>query len=455
MDMTCTRRHLIAAVWALGLAGAAWGQEAGFAAMAEKADAVVSAYAAQGEFSGVAAIAKDGKLVFAKGYGMANYEWGVPNTVEAKFRIGSVSKQFGAAAILKLQEEGKLKVDDAACGYLPDCPERWRRITIHQLLTHTSGIPNVTNLPAYEGMKHLPSRYEEQVKAVWELPLDFDPGTQFAYSNTGYIMLGQVIEKASGMKWESYLEKALFGPAGMKDTMAGSNSLVVAKQAYGYRGNAGKPTQAEYVSMAIPNVAGAVVSTVGDLVKWDRALAGTAVLSAESKARLWKVEKSGYAYGWGVAQFEGKEMQAHSGGIEGFSAQYARIPAEGLAVVVLSNFEDGKTGPIRSALVRLALGKEVAVPKAAPVVELSERELEEYVGKYEIAPTFAIEVTREWSMLMAQATGQDRFPVFAMRKDAFRYRVVEAELEFKREEGKVTGLVLKQAGREIPGRRVR
>lgn len=167
-------------------------------------------------------MAKEGKPVFEKAYGMANYEWGVPNA-------------------LKLEEMGKLKVADKACDYLPSCPETWKPITIHQLLTHTSGIPNFTSVADYAKVKPLPSRYDEQVKLVLDMKMDFDPGTKFQYSNTGYVILGKIIEKAGDRPWEDFLHQELFLPAGMNDIMGDRNAELIMKRASGYRSNGGSP----------------------------------------------------------------------------------------------------------------------------------------------------------------------------------------------------------------------
>ena len=263
-----------------------------------KADQFVSAFVKQNRFSGVVLVANHGKPIFEKAYGMANNEWGVPNTMDTRFRLGSVTKQFTAAGILKLEEMGKLKVSDKACDYLPACPEIWKPVSIHQLLTHTSGIPSFTDIPGYTKVKAFPSRYDEQVKLVWEMKMDFDPGTRFQYSNTGYVILGKIIDRAGGMPWEDFLRKEIFLPAGMNNTMHDSHSDLILKRAAGYRSNGGPPVNASYIDMRIPGAAGALVSTAGDLHKWDRALASAKVLTEASRNRMWTVEKGDYAYGW-------------------------------------------------------------------------------------------------------------------------------------------------------------
>jgi CubicO group peptidase (beta-lactamase class C family) len=350
---------------------------------------------------------------------------------------------------LKLEEQGKLKTTDKACDYLPACPEIWKPVTIHQILTHTSGIPNFTSFPEYAKLQVLSSRYEEQVKSVWNKKMDFDPGTKWQYSNTGYVMLGQIIEKASGKPWETYLQQEIFTPAGMTDTRADNNSELIAKRAAGYAIKTGKPTNAGYIDMHIPNVAGALISTTGDLYKWDRALTTNKILSEASRNKMWTPDKNNYAYGWGIGKQNGKTEQSHGGGIDGFSTFLLRVPDDGVLIVVLSNFEDGKTGDVRRGLTEIAYGRSAERPE----IQLDSATLDEYVGRYEFAPTFSLVITREGNQLITQATGQGKIPVFAEAKDTFFPKVMPATIVFTRENGKVTGLILNQSGREMPAPR--
>lgn len=433
----------------LGLAAATFAQD-----IATKADAFVASLAKQNKFSGTVLIAKEGKIVFEKAYGMANYDWSIPNTIDTKFRLGSVTKQFGAAAILKLEEQGKLKTTDNACDYLPACPEIWKPITIHQLLSHTSGIPNFTSFPEYARIQVRPSRYEEQVKSVWEKKMDFDPGTKWQYSNTGYVMLGQIIEKASGKPWEAYLQQEIFTPAGMTDTRADSNSDIIAKRAAGYSIKSGNTRNAGFIDMRIPNVAGALISTTGDLYKWDRALATNKILSEAGRKKMWTPVKNDYAYGWGIGDQNGKTEQSHGGGIDGFSTFLLRVPEDGVLVVVLSNFEDGKTGDVRRGLTNIAYGRAIEVPKERAEIQLDSATLDEYPGTYQFSPDFAMVVTREGNQLMVQATGQGKAPLYAEAKDILFPKVIQATIQILRTDGKVTGLLLKQNGREMKAPKV-
>lgn len=432
------------AVLILGLAAITFAQD-----VATKADEFVSAFAKQGNFSGAVLIAKDGKVVFDKAYGMANYEWSIPNATTTRFRLGSITKQFTAAAILKLEEQGKLKTTDKICDYLPACAEPWKTVTIHQLLTHTSGIPSFTGVPEYNKFKALPSRYDEQIKAVISLPMDFDPGTKFKYNNTGYLMLGQIIEKASGKSYEAYLTEQLFVPAGMTNTRADSNAALIPQRASGYNSGNGKPRNADFIDMRIPGGAGTLLSTTADLYAWDRALASGKLFSEASTKKMFTPEKNNYAYGWIVTPQGPNTSQAHSGGIDGFSTFLDRVPATGALIVILGNFEDAPTGAIRRGLVEIADGRTAEAPRQRTEIQLDTVTLDEYVGVYTFAPTFAMTITREGNQLITQATNQGKLPVFAEAKDVFFPKVIPATITFTRENGKVTGLVLKQGGREM------
>lgn len=417
--------------------------------MTGRAEALMKAYVEQHKFSGAVLVARGGKVEFQQAYGLANRDWNVPNTLTTKFRIGSVTKPMTAVAILQLEEQGKLKTSDAACQYLPACPEAWRPVTIQQLLNHTSGIPGFTERAEYGRLKHLPSRYEEQTKAVWDLPLKFQPGEKFDYSNTGYVMLGQVIEKVAGKPFEVYLREAIFAPAGMNQTLVDRNEAVVAQRARGYRTNGGMVQVAEHIDMRIPGAAGAVISTVEDLYRFHQALNGDKLLTAASKEKLFTVAHNEYASGWIVQKRNGKTIQGHSGGIDGFAAQLLRIPEDDVFVAVLSNYEDAQTGPVRDGLLAILAGRNPELPQLRTEVELDEATLDEYVGNYEFSATFAVKISRAGKQLITQATNQPPVAVFAEKKDVLYPKVIPATLEMVRTEGKVSGLVLKQGGREM------
>jgi CubicO group peptidase (beta-lactamase class C family) len=420
----------------------------------EQFDEQVKAYVAAGKFNGAAAVARDGKILFAKGYGKANLEWDIPNAPDTKFRLGSITKQFTAMAILLLEQQGRLKVADPVSKHIPDTPESWKQITIHHLLTHTSGIPNFTSFPDYLKTMALPAPPAESYKRFRDKPLDFDPGTKFSYSNSGYILLGWIVERAGGMAYDEFMRKNIFEPLGMSDTGYDKNETVLAKRAAGYENRGRELRNASYIDMSIPHGAGALYSTVLDLVKWDGALRAGKILTPENYVRYFEPVKGNYAYGWMHRTAQDVKMIGHGGGINGFSTMILRVPEEKLVAVTLTNVLPSDAGRVAQDLVMIALGKPAEKPKVRTEVKVSEEILKGYVGEYELSPNFVMTVTFEDGMLQTQATGQGKTPIFAMSETTFFPKVVDAEITFDKDEsGKVTGLTLFQNGRKMPAKK--
>jgi CubicO group peptidase (beta-lactamase class C family) len=239
------------------------------AAPAERLDEQVQAYLKTGGFQGAVLVAKDGKPLLSRGYGGANLEWDIPATPDTKFRLGSITKQFTGMAILLLEEQGKLAVTDPVSKHIPEAPESWSGVTIHHLLTHTSGIPSFTSLPDYPKTNALPAPPIETMKRVTGMPLEFAPGARFKYSNTGYTLLGLIIERASGMDYAAFMRRNIFSPLGMTDTGYHDQKSILPKFAAGYSRGAKGLVPAGHIDMSIPHAAGSLYSTVLDLMKWD------------------------------------------------------------------------------------------------------------------------------------------------------------------------------------------
>lgn len=420
----------------------------------QRLDEQAQAYARLGRFSGSVVVAVDGRTLLAKGYGMANHEWEIPNTADTKFRLGSITKQFTAMAILLLEQQGKLKAGDAVCTYVESCPETWKPITIHHLLTHTSGIPNFTGFPDYRKTMMLASPPVETLKRFRDKPLEFDPGTRHKYSNSGYVLLGYIIEKAAGQSYASYVKQHIFTPLGMNDTGYDMPGDVLPKRASGYVRSGAKVENSAYLDMTIPHAAGSLYSTALDLMLWDVALNRGKLLTPENYQRYFKPGLGDYAYGWNVQKRDGVEVVSHGGGINGFSTMILRVPERRLVVVALSNFENGQSGRLANDLLQLALGKVVEAPEAAAEVKVPVETLKQYVGEYVMAPTFILTVTLEGETLITQATGQGKIAIYPKSETTFSPREFAAEIEFQRDgSGKVTGLVLNQGGRKMPATR--
>src|SRR5262249_44564751 len=255
------------------------------APIASKFDEYLSAAAKQG-FTGSAWLARDGKVIFSKGYGLANIELDVPNTPRTKFRLGSVTKQFTAASILLLQERGKLSVQDPICKYFENCPNAWGEITIHHLLSHTGGVPNFTSFPDYLPKMMMPVTVMGMIERFKDKPLDFKPNEKWSYSNSGYFVLGYIIEKASGESYESFLQKNIFDPLKLKDTGYDHHDTILKNRATGYSRGKNGVINSAYLDMGQPYSACSLYSTVEDLFAWNEALFSDKLLSAKSREAM-------------------------------------------------------------------------------------------------------------------------------------------------------------------------
>ena len=308
-------------------------------------------------FSGSVLIARNGEVLVRNGYGEADREKHLVNTAQTKFRLGSLTKQFTAMAILLLQARGKLNVHDRICTYLADCPTAWQQITIHQLLTHTSGIPDFTRFPDFQTTQGSPSSPTQTIARFKDKPLDFQPGEKWSYSNSGYVVLGDIIELASGKTYEAFLQENIFTPLKMVDSGYDHNK---GDLAVGYR----DPTNlANFVDMSIPYAAGGLYSTVEDLYRWDQSLYTDKLIPKNLRDQMFTpfalVPDSGgfgYGYGWGIGKEGDHSVVSHAGGINGFTAAIARYPNDRVVVIVLGNREDVDTSRICVQLTKMVFG---------------------------------------------------------------------------------------------------
>lgn len=304
-------------------------------------DAVLTSASKRNIFSGTVLIARDGEIIFQEGYGYAVREWDVPNTTDSVFLIASVTKQFTAMAILMLQEQGLLTVQDPICQYLAPCPEAWTDITIRQLLTHTSGIPDYFAPQIFEENVVASLTPEEIIAWFADEPLDFAPGTNWSYSNSGYIVLGQIIETVSGNTYATFLRENIFRPLGMNHTGVINPTRVVDHRAEGY---ASATQRASYFNPSILYAAGGLYSTVGDLYRWDQALYTGKVISPETwdamGADTYVLPYGAhYAYGLSFDTLNNHAVIGHGGTINGFTSRYVHFPDDNVTIIVLENFD--------------------------------------------------------------------------------------------------------------------
>jgi CubicO group peptidase (beta-lactamase class C family) len=406
-------------------------------------------------FMGTVLVVKDGKTLVDDGYGMADLEWKVPNTPAAKFRLGSLTKQFTAAGILLLEERGRIHVDDLVSTYMPDAPPAWAKITIFHLLTHTSGIPNFTGFPEYHSLEWKSTTGEQLVARFKDKPLDFEPGAKYSYSNSGYVLLGYLIEKVSGQTYADFVRQNEFEPLEMRDTGVDDDREILPARAQGYSKGPKGLQHAGYISMTVPLGAGDLYSTTGDLLKWENALFGGKLLKPVSFRRMTTPNKEDYGFGVIVTQADGHKLVTHNGGIEGFVTYMAEFPDDKLTVIVLANCDAANPGALGANLGKVALGMPVTLASERKEVAVAATTLQQYAGVYRLSPTFAITMTVEDGKLMTQATGQPKFPLFGESEDKFFLKVVDAQVEFTRDPATktVTGMVLYQNGRATPGKR--
>jgi len=338
-------------VTALIVATLASAQQGTSTAVAPQIDEVMRSHATAGDFSGSALVARDGRILYQHAFGYANLEWKIPNDLQTKFEIGSMTKQFTALLVLQFVNEGKIKLDGLLSDYLPYYrKDIGNRVTIRQLLSHTSGIPNFISAPGF--LDGAASRTAYGVKDFAQKycsgDLEFEPGTRFHYSNSGYFLLGAILEQVSGSSYEQLLKDRIFMPVGMKDSGYAHSETIIPHRASGYERSSSGLQNARFYDMSIPFAAGALYSTVGDLLLWDQALYGDRLIPANLRDLLFKPNPENYGFGWGIlipkpgAPNAGETVLMHGGAIFGFQSLIERIPKQKALIVLLDNTDSPK-----------------------------------------------------------------------------------------------------------------
>jgi CubicO group peptidase (beta-lactamase class C family) len=360
-----------------------------------KIDELVKTYYDYNQFTGSVLVAEGGKVIYKKGFGLANREWNIPNKPDTKFRLGSITKQFTSMLILQLVEQGKIDLEGKLSDYLPYYREdTGSQVTIHHLLTHSSGIPSYTSIPHFlEDISRDPYPVEKFVKKYCSGDLEFEPGSKFLYNNSGYFLLGAIIEEITGKTYEEILKERIFDPIGMKNSGYDRHDPIISNRATGYSITFDGCINAPYLDMSLPYAAGSLYSTVEDLYLWDQALYTEKLLSAKMKALLFTPHIQGYGYGWGIREKNLPDSEekltsiSHGGGINGFNTWIERIIEGKHLIVLLNNTPRARLNQMSDAIIRILYDKPYDLPKKSTAEAMyktwKEKDVQAAIKQYE------------------------------------------------------------------------
>jgi D-alanyl-D-alanine carboxypeptidase len=436
-----------------------------------RADSLVYTYLAESRAPSAAfAVIRGNDTLYFGAHGLADVDHWRAATATTIYEIGSITKQFTSAAIMRLVEQGRVKLDDDLSKYVPQFPLQGKKVSIHELLNHTSGIHSYTSEPAWQKTWNDVLSPDAIIKFVASDTFDFAPGTAYRYNNTGYVLLGMVIEKASGQKYAKYLDAQFFKPLGLKETSYCPSKTSDPAFALGYSKGPIGTVRAQFLDLSHPFSAGALCSTVGDFVKWQRALAGGKVVSPASYALMSTADtlnngrKINYGFGLVPGMFDGHKTVSHTGGINGFATAETYVPDDSLSIVVFTNYDAESPQGLVQNLLRVAYGEDpvgrriaASAQAAAPSLSLADRDaivgnyLLQLPGGQQLPLKFFVDGTR----LMAQAQGQDANEVRYLGNYEFGVAFDPAlRFTFTMEAGKATKVTLLQNGSRIEGSRV-
>jgi D-alanyl-D-alanine carboxypeptidase len=392
-----------------------------------------------------AIVVKDGQVLLRAGYGMADLEQGIAMRPEHVFRLGSITKQFTGAAILMLAQEGRLTLDDRLTRFFPDWPAG-EHVTIRHLLGHTSGIRSYTGMQEWAPTRRTDLSLPDLVAVFRDQPYDFEPGERWLYNNSGYVLLGAIIEQLSGMSYADFVRMRIFEPLGMTSSAYGDARRITPNRIPGYSRRADELVNAEFISMTHPHAAGSLLSTVDDLARWDAAITRGELIGeagwrqAMTPIRLNDGRSTAYGAGWALGRLGNYATAEHGGGIPGFSTNSIRVPEAGLFVAVLANSDNPVTGPgeMSLRLADMALGGVMDVPAIA----VDTARLRDYVGVYRIDDTATRAITLADGTLYSQRSGGNRLELRPVAEDEFFIIGTGSRLRFERRDGVVTAMVL-------------
>ncbi len=387
-------------------------------------------------FSGAVLVMQKNKVLLKKAYGLADREWNIANTTDTKFRIGSITKQFTAACILQLIEQGKLNLDDKLSKFIPGFP-KGDSVTLHMLLNHTSGIASYTDQTDFIKVATQTFSNDSMISFFKSRPYNFSPGSKFQYNNSGFFLLGYIIEKVSGQSYENYLRAHILDKLGMMNTGADKLDSILPMRARGYSKVKSKYVNADFISLAWPFSAGILYSTVDDMYKWDRALYGTSVIFSSSKQKMVTPGKSNYGYGIVIDSLENHLRIWHNGGIPGFVSNISRYVNDDVCIIVLSN-DDFNADGVANGLAGIVFDMPVEFPYIHKEIKIDPAILDRYLGKYNAFLT--LEVIKKEGKLYRHRDGTPDIELKPESETKFFYADdSDRQLEFEIDKtGKVT-----------------
>ncbi|WP_438422438.1 serine hydrolase [Aquimarina macrocephali] len=396
-------------------------------------------------------VAKQGKIIYHKAFGLANMELQVPMKSNNVFEIGSITKQFTSVAILMLMEQGKLTIQDEITKFIPDYPTHGKKITIHHLLNHTSGIKSYTsmNLSEIAAKDMTPT---ELINYFKNEPMDFDPGEKWLYNNSGYIILGFIIEKISGQSYEDFVEQNIFTPLAMNNSYYGSKREVIKNRASGYQTREGYVNSA-YLSMTLPYAAGSLMSTVEDLHKWQNAVNTNVLVKAETIKKAFQNttlnngKPTYYGYGWSVNEIKGIPTIEHGGGIFGYTSYQIYIPEEDVHAAILTNCNCNSPTDITIRIAAIAIDKPYGKEKIADV---SASALKKLTGVYEFEDGAVRSISLKDGQLYSQRDAGKKFKIFPKTENTFFFEDSFSEILFNTD-GKKPEAIFKNRAKESKG----
>lgn len=407
-------------------------------------------------FMGSVLVYKDNKVVLSKGYGLADIENQISNSSFTKFRIASVTKQFTAALVLMLQEKGILSTEDPIRKYYPDFPNG-DKITIHHLLSHTSGIMELSTLKEIDSLTLNALPIDFYINYIKSKPLDFEPGSKFKYSNTGYMILTRIIEKASGKSYITLLNERILAPLGMNSTGMDDAENIVMNRASGYYLNQKNEIKnAHYVYLPTLGGAGSLYSTTEDLLKWCKAIQQKKLLKAASWDKITKANLGNYGYGLFITEINKRTVWMHGGGVQGFATQFIYYPNDNALIIILKNIENAPRLFNAQVMAHAVLfGEPYTFPAEKKAITLSNDIIASFSGEYEFQQGFKMTITYENSQIFVQIQGQPKLEAFAENETTLFFKEIDATCIIQKSNNLVTGLVLKQGGRELTSMKVK